>query len=186
MAKPNLGVVTTGGMGVVSSSCLEQCPMARFWSTFCGHRSPVRVYSEKMHVPSDSFGGRSPEKQACLMLETLLTFVACKIVLAQMQGDGRGDLGSYGGESYRTLVTFMNETPLTGSTRASTWISALLKIDSQVALRILEVRSSYANDDFEWDQLKALTVEGLRKENVHVLRDFMEDRVISSSVDEEE
>ena len=56
-----------------------------------------------MHVPSDSFNGRSPEKQASLMIERLFTFCACKIVLAQLQGDGRGDVGRYGGGQDQTL-----------------------------------------------------------------------------------
>ncbi len=144
------------------------------------HQHSHRIYSEKMHVPSDSFGGRSPEKQGSFVLETLFTFVACKIVLAQMQGDGRGELGSYGGDKYTTLVDFMDTNPLHGRTNVSEWLSNLLKVDSQLALRIIEVRYSYARDDFEWDQLKMLAVKSLKKENIEVLRDYMEGRVYSN------
>lgn len=140
-----------------------------------------RIHSEKMDVPSDSFGGRSPEKQGSLVLETLFTFAACKIILAQMQGSGRGDLGSYSGDTFSTLVEFMNDHPLNGRTNASEWLTHLLKVDSQLALRVIEVRYSYAKDDFEWDQLRMLTVESLKKENIEVLREYMEERVSTSS-----
>ena len=39
---------------------------------------------------SDSFGGRSPERVASDALRTLFTFAAAKIILAQLEGSGRG------------------------------------------------------------------------------------------------
>ena len=37
-----------------------------------------KVTTNKMHVPSDSFGGQSPEKKASTALQTLFTFIAVK------------------------------------------------------------------------------------------------------------
>uniref|UniRef100_A0A061S3J9 Uncharacterized protein n=1 Tax=Tetraselmis sp. GSL018 TaxID=582737 RepID=A0A061S3J9_9CHLO len=59
--------------------------------------------SGKMYVPSDSFGGVSPERKASELLRTLHTFIAARIVLAQLEGSGRGSLASYNTEFYATL-----------------------------------------------------------------------------------
>ena len=114
------------------------------WTSVCRPQGSrlysSRLYSSRMHVPSDSFGGRSPEKHAALMLENLFTFCACKIVLAQMQGDGRGELGSFGGDQYVTLTQFMAEHPLSsGSVNSTEWIEKLLRVDRGLAVRIILV-----------------------------------------------
>lgn len=49
----------------------------------------------RVHVPSDSFGGLSPERKAAEPLRRLFTFAAARIILAQLEGSGRGDLASY-------------------------------------------------------------------------------------------
>ena len=38
--------------------------------------------------------------------------LAIRVVLAQMEGSGRGDLGSYGGSDYTQLRDFLLENPI--------------------------------------------------------------------------
>ena len=66
--------------------------LARERKGWSGHRGSVTSYEpdlvvqcDRMHVPSDSFNGRSPEKHAALMLENLFTFAACKVAMAQVR-----------------------------------------------------------------------------------------------------
>ena len=127
-----------------------------------------------MHVPSDSFNGRSPEKHASLMLERLFTFCACKIVLAQLQGDGRGDLGSFGGGQYLTLREFISNNPLGGGTVSREWMERLLETDRALGLRVIETRFAYASRDFEWDQMKRVALEGMDADNIETLRGLLE------------
>ena len=51
----------------------------------------------------DSFGGRSPERVASDALRTLFTFAAAKIILAQLEGSGRGGLAAYDKKGYDDL-----------------------------------------------------------------------------------
>ena len=124
-----------------------------------------------MHVPSDSFGGVSPEAKAAEVLRTFFTFAAVKIVLSQLEGIGRGDLGAYNAEGYGTLSKFLRENPLRND--AEGWLTRLMQEDEMIALRICEVRAAYAGKDFEWENLKRLTVDGLSKSNVEVQRTHM-------------
>lgn len=139
-------------------------------------RHSGRLIASGMYVPSDSFNGWSPERMASSLLETFLTFVAVKIVLAQMQGSGRGDLAAYNAQGYRNLVAFIEETPLTRD-NASAWLKELMERDFMVASRIIEVRVAYAKEDFEWHNLQSLCLETLEKENMNVLRQHATDHV---------
>ena len=83
--------------------------------------------SDRMHVPSDSFGGLSPERKAAEdMLKPFFTFVAVKIVMAQMEGLGRGDLGAYDPHGYASLQRFVEKHPLT-RTNVDVWLKMLME-----------------------------------------------------------
>ncbi|KAI7840716.1 hypothetical protein COHA_005532 [Chlorella ohadii] len=120
-----------------------------------------------MYVPSDSFGGQSPERRAAQSLQTFFTFVACKIVESQLQGIGRGDLGAYNAAGMMTLRRFMQEESMRD---ADAWLSKLMVADELLALRIIEVRTAYAKEDFEWDNLRRVALEGLEQGNTQLLR----------------
>ena len=78
-------------------------------------------------MPSDSFGGLSPERKASEMLKTFFTFAAVKIVLAQMEGLGRQDVRAYGGEDYSTVLSaFIQEYPLKGN-NSDAWLAKLME-----------------------------------------------------------
>lgn len=59
--------------------------------------------NNKKILNNNSFGGRSPERVASDALRTLFTFVAAKIVLAQLEGSGRGGLAAYDKKAYDDL-----------------------------------------------------------------------------------
>lgn len=122
---------------------------------------------DKMYVPSDSFGGISPERKASQAMQTLFTFVAVKVVLAQLEGSGRGALASMNPRSYQTLQQMLIDKPMKDGDE---WLRCLLQRDEMLAMRILEVRRSYSVEDFEWDQLQRLTQEGVACSNTALLQ----------------
>ncbi|KAK9821415.1 hypothetical protein WJX81_001169 [Elliptochloris bilobata] len=120
-----------------------------------------------MEVPSDSFGGQSPERKAATALRTLFTFCAVKIIMSQLSGSGRGGLGAYNSQQYDALEAFLEEEPLRDG---DAWLKGLLKRNEMLALRIMEVRQAYACESFEWDQLRRLVERGGQDANVKLLR----------------
>eukprot|EP00208_Stichococcus_sp_RCC1054_P006320 CAMPEP_0206142904 /NCGR_PEP_ID=MMETSP1473-20131121/18599_1 /ASSEMBLY_ACC=CAM_ASM_001109 /TAXON_ID=1461547 /ORGANISM="Stichococcus sp, Strain RCC1054" /LENGTH=128 /DNA_ID=CAMNT_0053538073 /DNA_START=326 /DNA_END=708 /DNA_ORIENTATION=+ len=125
-----------------------------------------------MEVPSDSFGGVSPERKASQMMRTFFTFVAVKVVLAQLESSGRGALASMNPEAYKTLTEMLEAHPMKDGDE---WIQMLLKRNEMMAVRILEVRAAYGEQDFEWDQLQKVTVESMAKTTTKLLQEHAAD-----------
>jgi hypothetical protein len=80
--------------------------------------------------PKHSFGGVSPEQKAANHLRALFTFVACKVILAQLEGSGRGALGAYNAPAY----TLLSEQLQAGGAGAisrdpDAWLEGLLEKD---------------------------------------------------------
>jgi hypothetical protein len=73
-----------------------------------------------------SFGGESPERRAARSLQTFFTFVAARIVQSQLEGIGRGDLGSYNADAMRTLLHYLQNEPMRDS---ADWLARLMKED---------------------------------------------------------
>ena len=86
---------TSLATGVLSQWQLRRAPSPRAQHPSLLRQPPRRLAPMRIHVPSDSFGGLSPERKASEALRRLLTFAACRIILAQLEGSGRGDLASY-------------------------------------------------------------------------------------------
>ncbi|EFN59541.1 hypothetical protein CHLNCDRAFT_50106 [Chlorella variabilis] len=120
-----------------------------------------------MYVPSDSFGGMSPERRAAQSLATFFTFVAAKVVMSQLEGIGRSDLGSYNADASNTLRRFLQNEPMKDS---ADWLARLTTENEMLGIRIMEVRAAYAKEDFEWDNLKRLAIDGLAADNTRLLR----------------
>ncbi|CAL8467490.1 g7028 [Coccomyxa elongata] len=133
-----------------------------------------------MYVPSDSFGGKSPEKKASDLLRTLFTFCAAKIVMAQLEGSGRGGLGSYNTGAYQDLTDFLHAHPMRDG---DTWLELLLKKNEMLALRVLEVRKAYCKEDFEWDICRQVAAKDMHEANVRLLRSRAEEAFLRSSTD---
>ncbi|XP_068655053.1 chaperonin-like RBCX protein 1, chloroplastic isoform X2 [Aristolochia californica] len=102
---------------------------------------------QKMYVPG--FGEGSPEAKAAINLHDFFTFLAVKIVLAQLE--------SYNPEAYEDLMEFISRNSLKNGDK---FLANLMRESARhktLALRILEVRSAYCKKDFEWDNLKKLS-----------------------------
>jgi hypothetical protein len=61
-------------------------------------------------------------------MQTFFTFAAVKIVMSQLEGIGRGDLGSYNAEGYTNLSKFVREHPLRND--ADAWLANLMQVRS--------------------------------------------------------
>jgi hypothetical protein len=120
-----------------------------------------------MYVPSDSFNGMSPERKASQALLAFFTFVAVRIVQAQLGGSGRDNLGSYNVKASEDLQALLEDMPMKD---CDAWIAALLKKNELLGVRIMEVRASYAAGEFEWDYLQKITKQEIEKGNTSLTR----------------
>jgi hypothetical protein len=116
--------------------------------------------NNKMVVPSDSFGGVSPERKAALHMKRFFTFIAVKIVLHQLEGINRN--------SYYELKNFYETEPLVD---ADDWMEKLMTQNKILAVRIMEVRRA-AHEDFEWDWMQKITVQELEAGNLKTMRSW--------------
>ncbi|KAJ6725213.1 hypothetical protein OIU85_023066 [Salix viminalis] len=124
---------------------------------------PTRLYCQKMYVPG--FGEASPEKKAAKNLHDFFTYIAVRIVTAQLE--------SYSPEAYEDLMEFLSRHSLNDGDK---FCAALMRESPRhkgLAMRILEVRSSYCKNDFEWDNLKRLSVTIVEESNIRLMRDYV-------------
>lgn len=123
----------------------------------------VNLIRSKMFVPG--FGEASPEAQAAAALHNFFTYVAVKIVSSQLE--------DYNKEAYVDLMTFLEKVPLKDGDK---FIADLMRESfrhKNLALRIMEVRSAYAKQDFEWDNLQDLSGKQIEKANTALMRKFL-------------
>ncbi|KAL8158944.1 hypothetical protein V2J09_000481, partial [Rumex salicifolius] len=109
-----------------------------------GRISRYQLHCHKMFVPG--FGEASPEVKAASYLHNFFTYIAVKIVTAQLE--------SYNPEAYAELMEFLDKHSLNDGDK---FCASLMRESSRhktLALRILEVRSAYCKRDFEWDNLQ--------------------------------
>lgn len=132
-----------------------------------------------MYVPGDSFGGRSPERKAADALQTFFTFIAVKVILAQLEGSGRGNLASYNAKAYNDLIELLESTPMTGG--GDEWLAKLLEKNEMLGMRVMEVRASYCQEDFEWEECKKIASREIQESNVRLLRQYADARIGKST-----
>lgn len=128
----------------------------------------------RMHVPTDAFGGMSPEYKAASALKNLFTMVAVRVVMAQEQGyDNEGGAMT---PTYKGLQDFLAENPLRDGNK---WLEQLMHHDDNnmrlTALRLLEVRRAYASGQFDFGGMHDLAVAELTKENDRLMADYVKD-----------
>ncbi|XP_030968288.1 chaperonin-like RBCX protein 1, chloroplastic [Quercus robur] len=124
---------------------------------------PTRLHCQKMYVPG--FGEASPEAKGAQNLHNFFTYIAVRIVAAQLQ--------SYNTEAYKELMEFMDRHSLNDGDK---FCASLMRESSRhkgLALRILEVRSAYCKNDFEWDNLKRVAVKMVDDSNTSIMRDYV-------------
>ncbi|KAL9672031.1 hypothetical protein QQ045_009605 [Rhodiola kirilowii] len=147
-------------------------------------RIPTRRISQKMYVPG--FGEKSPEAKAAINLHNFFTYIAVRIVMAQLE--------SYNTEAHKELMEFVDRNSLNDGDKfcadlmreshrhktlgivlhqilpdnKSTYCLVLFGLTDHIfnlwneqtaAMRILEVRSSYCKEDFEWDNMQRLSAQ---------------------------
>ncbi|XP_020573558.1 chaperonin-like RBCX protein 1, chloroplastic isoform X2 [Phalaenopsis equestris] len=118
---------------------------------------------QKMFVPG--FGEASPEAKAAAKLQHFFTFVAVKIVLAQLQ--------SYNREAYEELMEFVSHNSLNDGDQFCSRLMRESPRHKGLALRIMEVRSAYSKRDFEWDNLQKLAYKMVDESNTRLMRDYV-------------
>ncbi|KAK9807233.1 hypothetical protein WJX73_000157 [Symbiochloris irregularis] len=119
-----------------------------------------------MFVP-DSFGGRSPEWKAADHLRNLFTFIAFRIVLSQLEGRGTGASGSYNAQQYNDLLQYWEANPRISN--GDEWLAGLCNKNPMLGVRLMEVRTAYCKEDFEWDNAKRVAVREMDKANQRIL-----------------
>ncbi|CAK9320895.1 unnamed protein product [Citrullus colocynthis] len=123
----------------------------------------MRLHCSKMYVPG--FGEASPESKAARNLHNFFTYVAVRIVTAQLE--------SYNPEAYLELMEFLDRHSLNDGDK---FLASLMRESSRhksLALRILEVRSAYCKNDFEWDNLKRLAFKMVSESNTRLMREYV-------------
>lgn len=126
---------------------------------------PTIVHCSKMFVPG--FGEASPEAKAANNLHNFFTYIAVKIVAAQLQ--------SYNPEAYKDLMEFLDRHSLSNGDEFCANLMRESSKHKSLALRILEVRSAYCKNDFEWDNLKRLAVKMVNESNTKIMRDYVQE-----------
>ncbi|CAI8590611.1 unnamed protein product [Vicia faba] len=123
----------------------------------------TRLHCNKMFVPG--FGEASPEAKAAQNLHNFFTFVAVKIVAAQLE--------SYNPEAYVELMDFVAKHPLDDGDKFCASMFRESSRHKNLALRIMEVRSSYSQNDFEWNNMKRLAFKMVTESNTRLMRDYV-------------
>ncbi|CAL5345644.1 unnamed protein product [Camellia sinensis] len=124
---------------------------------------PTRFNCQKMYVPG--FGEASPEAKAANNLHHFFTYVAVSIVTAQLQ--------SYNPEAYKELMEFLSRHSLSDGDKFCADLMRESSRHKSLALRILEVRSAYCKNDFEWDNLERLATKKVDESNTRLMRDYV-------------
>uniref|UniRef100_A0A5B7C4X9 Chaperonin-like RBCX protein 1, chloroplastic n=1 Tax=Davidia involucrata TaxID=16924 RepID=A0A5B7C4X9_DAVIN len=134
---------------------------------------PTRlIRCQKMYVPG--FGEASPEAKAAKNLHNFFTYIAVRIVTAQLE--------SYNTEAYEELMEFLSRHSLNDGDKFCANLMRESPRHRSLALRILEVRSAYCKNDFEWDNLKRLAFKMVEESNTRLMRDY----VLETSPEEQE
>ncbi|KAK7332362.1 hypothetical protein VNO80_29113 [Phaseolus coccineus] len=141
-----------------------------FWP--CKRRSsqPTRLHCNKMYVPG--FGEASPEAKAAKNLHNFFTYVAVKIVAAQLE--------SYNPEAYEELIEFLGRHSLNDGDKFCATMFRESSRHKNLALRIMEVRSAYCKNDFEWDNLKRLALKMVTESNTRLMTEYVLETSIES------
>jgi hypothetical protein len=127
----------------------------------------------RMHVPTDAFGGMSPEFKAASALKTLFTMVAVRIVLAQEE-EGYDNEGGGGTPTSIALGKFLEENPLRDGNE---WLQKMLECEQTelrlIALRLIEVRRAYAESQFDFNEVRSTARLEIEKDNDKLMVDYM-------------
>uniref|UniRef100_A0A7N0UCU3 Chaperonin-like protein n=1 Tax=Kalanchoe fedtschenkoi TaxID=63787 RepID=A0A7N0UCU3_KALFE len=128
-----------------------------------GRRASAHPISQKMYVPG--FGEKSPEAKAAINIHDFFTYIAVRIVLAQLE--------SYNTEAHQELMEFVDRTSLNDGDKFCADLMRESPRHKTLAMRILEVRSSYCKEDFEWDNMQRLAAQLVDESNKKLMREYL-------------
>ncbi|WOH09234.1 hypothetical protein DCAR_0728690 [Daucus carota subsp. sativus] len=148
--------------GVMPKTCtlIRAHPFKPWWQR---NSKPARFRCQKMYVPG--FGEASPEKKAANNMHNFFTYIAVRIVGAQLE--------SYNTEAHKDLMEFLDKNSLNDGDK---FCAALMRESPRhkgLAMRILEVRSAYCKNDFEWDNLQRLASQMADESDTKLMRDYV-------------
>nr|CAD1826570.1 unnamed protein product [Ananas comosus var. bracteatus] len=122
------------------------------------------VRCHKMFVPG--FGEASPEAKAAGNLQNFFTYVAVKIVLAQLE--------SYNPEAYGELMEFISRNSLNdGDTFCRRLMRESPRHKGLEFSNFIQVRSAYTKRDFEWENLQKLAFKMVDESNTRLMREYV-------------
>ncbi|CAI5489676.1 unnamed protein product [Closterium sp. Naga37s-1] len=153
-----------------SSSLFDKSRLPQLTS---GHRARSRVsnrrrvplsqrITSKMVIPGF---GESPEARSAGALHNFFTYIAVRIVLSQLQ--------AYNREGYAELKEFTDRVPLKDGDQFCATLMRESPRHKKFAMRILEVRQAYALEDFEWENLRSVSLKRMEEGNKQLMRDFL-------------
>ncbi|KXZ54766.1 hypothetical protein GPECTOR_4g836 [Gonium pectorale] len=116
-------------------------------------------------------------------MRTFFTFVSARIVLAQLEGSGRGALGAYDSQAAADLHHFLQDVPLKDGDE---WLAQLMKRNTSLGLRLMEVRDHYCAEAFEWDHLQRIAQQDMTAANTRLMRQFAAASLAASMAAERE
>ncbi|KAJ8442338.1 hypothetical protein Cgig2_011261 [Carnegiea gigantea] len=119
---------------------------------------PSHLHCHKMFVPG--FGEAPPEAKAANNLHNFFTYIAVKIVAAQLE--------SYNPEAHKDLMEFLARHSLNDGDE---FCASLMRESSKH--KSLGRLIWHTGADFEWDNLKRLAVKRVNESNTKLMRDYV-------------
>ncbi|KAK6123918.1 hypothetical protein DH2020_042337 [Rehmannia glutinosa] len=133
----------------------------RPWKLRTSHSTTLQCH--KMFVPG--FGEASPEAKAAKHLQDFFTYIAVKIVHAQLE--------SYNQEAYMDLMQFLETHSLSDGDKFCADLMRESPRHKSLGTIVLMVRSAYCKNDFEWDNLQRLASKTVDERNTRLMRDYV-------------
>ena len=139
-------------------------------------RRRPRPAAAKLFYDANALGGDSAELKGAQQLKRLFTYVAIRVVQGHIEGIGNdggfapqatGWDGSSNCPDYDVLRWHMENVPLGDGDE---WLSALMKENPTVALRILEARKAYAAE-FDYRAMRECVDEVIGEDNVRLMQE---------------
>ena len=141
-------------------------------------RRSLATPSAKLFYDANALGGDSAELKGAQTMRRLFTFVAIRVVQGHIEGLGNdggfapqatGLDGTSDCPDYDDLRWHMENVELGDG---DSWISALMKKNPVVALRVLEARKAYC-EEFDYDLLRDCVAEVISEGNVRLMQEHM-------------
>lgn len=184
LAAPAMTPAVQRQVGTLSSSyCHDQrLGAARRKSPPQPRLSMKQAAQAKMYVPTDSFGGLSPEKVAANVLKKVSTFASLEIIRIREEANAE----EAETPAHEVLDAFMQKFPYKPS---DDWTNQLTSSGGDLklaALKLLQTREEFAQDAFDWNLVKSLTIESLKEEDAELMEEYMMKSMLLGSGENEE